>query len=58
VLSFFVGDGTKTGERWQLVLAWLENLARSGACADEIVASARETFCSLRSWVELTGATR
>jgi heme oxygenase len=56
-LSFFVGDGTMTGERWQLVLAWLENLARSGACADEIVASARETFCSLRSWVELMGAT-
>ncbi len=57
-LSFFVGDGTKTGERWQLVLAWLEKLARSGASADEVVASARETFSSLRSWVELTGATR
>jgi len=57
-LSFFVGDGSKTGVRWQLVLAWLENLVRRGARGDDIVASARETFCSLGSWVELMGATR
>jgi heme oxygenase (biliverdin-IX-beta and delta-forming) len=57
-LSFFVGDGSKTGARWQLVLAWLEDLVRRGALADEIVASACETFCSLGTWLELMGATR
>ena len=57
-LSFFVGDGSMTGARWRLVLGWLEDLVRRGALADEIVASARETFCSLGSWVELMGASR
>jgi heme oxygenase len=57
-LSFFVGDGSGTGARWRLVLGWLEDLVRRGALADEIVASARETFCALGSWVELTGASR
>jgi heme oxygenase len=57
-LSFFVGDGNKTAMRWQLVLDWLEGLVRGGALADEIIASARETFCSLGRWVELTGASR
>jgi heme oxygenase len=56
-LSFFVGDGSKTRERWQTVLTWLEELARSGADAHGIVASARETFSSLGFWMELTGAT-
>ena len=55
-LSFFVGDGSRTGARWRLVLGWLEDLVRRGALADEIIASARETFCSLGCWVELTGA--
>jgi heme oxygenase len=57
-LSFFVGDGSRTGARWRLVLGWLEDLVRRGALADEIVASARETFCSLGRWVELMGASR
>ena len=57
-LSFFVGDGSRTGARWQLVLGWIEDLVRRGALADQIVASARETFCSLGRWVKLTGATR
>jgi heme oxygenase len=57
-LSFFVGDGSRTGARWRLVLRWLEELMRRGAVGDEIVAAARETFCSLGSWVELTGASR
>jgi len=57
-LSFFVGDGSRTGARWRLVLGWLEDLVRQGALADEIVASARETFCSLGSWVKLMGASR
>ena len=57
-LSFFVGDGSRTGARWRLVLGWLEDLVRRGALADEIVASARETFCSLGCWVELMGASR
>jgi heme oxygenase len=51
-LSFFVGDGRRTGARWRLVLDWLEDLVRRGALADEIVASASETFCSLGCWVE------
>ena len=55
-LAFFVGDGSRTGARWRLVLGWLEDLVRQGALADEIIASARETFCSLGSWVELMGA--
>ena len=55
-LAFFVGDGSGTGARWRLVLNWLEDLVRRGALADEIIASARETFCSLGRWVELTGA--
>src|SRR5437764_995185 len=55
-LSFFVGDGSRTGARWKLVLGWLEDLVRRGALAEEIVASARETFCSLGCWVELMGA--
>ena len=57
-LAFFVGDGSGTGARWRLVLRWLEDLMRRGAVGDEIVAAARETFCSLDSWVELTGASR
>jgi heme oxygenase (biliverdin-IX-beta and delta-forming) len=57
-LSFFVGDGRGTAARWRLVLGWLEDLVRRGALADEIVASARETFSSLGSWVELMGASR
>ncbi len=57
-LSFFVGDGSGTGARWRLVLGWLEDLVRRGALGDEIVASARETFCSLGRWVELIGASR
>jgi heme oxygenase len=52
-LTFFVGDGSGTGARWRLVLDWLEDLVRRGAVADEIVASARETFCSLGCWVEM-----
>jgi heme oxygenase len=56
-LSFFVGDGRKTGERWKRVLGWIEDLTRDGASADEIITSARETFCSLGFWLELTGAT-
>ena len=56
--SFFVGDGNGTGARWRLVLVWLEDLVRRGAVADEIVASARETFCSLGRWVELMGASK
>ena len=55
-LAFFVGDGSKTGARWRLVLGWLDNLVSSGALADEIVASACETFSSLGHWVERTGA--
>ena len=55
-LAFFVGDGSGTGARWRLVLDWLEDLVRHGAVADEIIASARETFCSLGCWMELTGA--
>jgi heme oxygenase len=55
-LSFFVGDGSRTGARWRLVLDWLEDLERRGALADEIVASARATFCSLGDWVEVMGA--
>lgn len=57
-LSFFVGDGIMTGPRWRLVLGWLDDLVRRGALADEIVASARETFCSLGRCVELTGASK
>ena len=57
-LSFFVGDGSRTGARWRLVLDWLEDLVRRGALADEIVASARETFRSLGCWVEMMGASR
>ena len=57
-LSFFVGEGSRTGARWRLMLGWLEDLVCRGAHADEIVASARETFCSLGSWVELTGTSR
>ncbi len=57
-LSFFVGDGSKTGARWRLVLDWLDDLVRRGAHADEIVASATETFRSLGRWVELMGASR
>jgi hypothetical protein len=30
---------------------------RGGSSADDIVATARETFRSLGSWLELTGAT-
>jgi heme oxygenase len=56
-LSFFVGDGRNTGERWKRMLAWLEDLVRGGSSADDIVATARETFLSLGSWLELTGAT-
>ena len=57
-LSFFVGDGSRTGARWRSVLDWLEDLVRRGAHADEIVASARETFCSLACWMELMRASR
>jgi heme oxygenase len=57
-LSFFVGDGSRTGARWRLVLGWLEDLVRRGALADEIVEAARENFCSLGRWVELMGASR
>jgi heme oxygenase len=55
-LSFFVGDGRNTGDRWKRVLAWIEDLGRGGA-PNEIITSARETFRSLGSWLELTGAT-
>lgn len=57
-LSFFVGDGSGTGARWRLVLGWLEDLVRRGAIADEIVASARETFSSLGRWADLMGVSR
>ena len=57
-LSFFVGDGSRTGARWRVVLRWLEDLMRRDAVGDEIVAAARETYCSLGSWVELPGASR
>jgi heme oxygenase len=57
-LSFFVGDGSRTGARWRSVLDWLEGLVRRGALADEIVASARETFCALGCWVEMREAAR
>ena len=43
-LSFFVGDGSRTGARWRLVLGWLEDLVRRGALADEIVASRARPF--------------
>ena len=55
-LAFFVGDGSGTGARWRLVIRWLENLVRRAADADEIIASARETFRSLGCWLELMEA--
>jgi heme oxygenase len=59
--AFFVGDGAATPERWKRVLTWLDHFARAGARAEqaeEIVASASETFNALSSWVQLQGASR
>jgi heme oxygenase len=53
--SFFVGDGEQTGERWMLVLAWLEGVARAGARSERIVGAACATFQTLAGWVERQG---
>ena len=51
--SFFIGDAGDTSARWLLILSWLEGLFHTGARTEEIVASARATFCTFARWVEL-----
>jgi heme oxygenase (biliverdin-IX-beta and delta-forming) len=56
--SFFRGDGGDVARRFKRVLAWLDEVARAGAPADEIVASACDTFRTLSRWTETSGAWR
>ena len=56
--AFFRGDGEDVTRRWKRVLGWLDEVARSGARADEMVASACETFRTLSRWTEARGAWR
>jgi heme oxygenase len=55
--SFFVGDGERTPERWNLFLIWLDDLVRAGAVTEEIITSARATFLAFAMWVEQAGFT-
>jgi heme oxygenase (biliverdin-IX-beta and delta-forming) len=56
--AFFRGDGENVALRFKRVLAWLDEVARAGAPADEIVAAACETFLTLSRWTEARGAWR
>ena len=56
--AFFRGDGADLARRFKRVLAWLDEVAGAGATADEIVASACETFRTLSRWTEASGAWR
>jgi heme oxygenase len=56
--AFFLGDGEGVARRFKRVLAWLDEVAHAGAAADEIVASACETFRTLSRWTEARGAWR
>lgn len=42
--AFFVGAGAATAARWQRVVAWLDSLEDAGACGDEVVRAATDTF--------------
>jgi heme oxygenase len=54
--AFFVGEGAATAARWTRVLAWLDELARTGGREDEIVAAAIDTFRALTRWLHARGA--
>ena len=56
--AFFRGDGREVARRFKRLLAWLDEVARAGAPADEIVASACDTFRTLSRWTEARGAWR
>ena len=56
--AFFRGDGREVARRFKRVLAWLDEVAGAGAAADEIVASACDTFRTLSRWTEAGGAWR
>jgi heme oxygenase len=54
--AFFAGDADATAERWKRVLLWLDQFACPSTRADDIVASACDTFDALSSWARLQGA--
>ena len=56
--AFFRGDGENVARRFKRVLGWLDEVVRAGATADDIVASACETFLTLSRWTEARGAWR
>jgi heme oxygenase (biliverdin-IX-beta and delta-forming) len=52
--SFFAGEGPRTGERWERVLAWLENVGAESNGSEAMVESACETFLTMSRWLEST----
>jgi len=53
--AFFSGGGDAAGARWA---AFLATLGHWRGAPDAIVAAARETFVSLRDWLDRTGVLR
>lgn len=50
--SFFAGDGSRTHERWAVVLAWLAQLPSAGASTPNVVAAAQATFEAFTRWAK------
>lgn len=51
--SFFAGDGEGTLQRWAVVVAWLDELPKSGASAGRIIDAAKATFDAFARWAAL-----
>jgi heme oxygenase len=52
--AFFSGDEELTLPRWTVVVAWLDELPRTGASAPKIISAAKGTFDAFARWAAAT----
>jgi heme oxygenase len=48
--AFFAGDEERTLHRWAVIVAWLDELPRTGASTAKIIGTATATFDALARW--------
>jgi heme oxygenase len=48
--AFFAGDEERTLRRWTVIVAWLDELPRTGASTAKIISAATRTFDAFAQW--------